>query len=51
MDFSARHKATHVADLGMLADGRFKNLAARAKRNAVIISKDEDFADRWGVER
>jgi len=41
------HKATHVADLGMLADDDSKIWRRAQKENAVIISKDEDFADRW----
>ena len=41
------HPAVHVAKLGMEAvdDGIIWDYAR--KNQAVIISKDEDFADRW----
>jgi predicted nuclease of predicted toxin-antitoxin system len=41
------HQAVHVAKLGMAAvdDGIIWDYAR--KNQAVIISKDEDFADRW----
>jgi predicted nuclease of predicted toxin-antitoxin system len=41
------HRATHVTELGMgsAEDGIIWESAR--KEQAVIISKDEDFADRW----
>ena len=41
------HKTTHVADLGLLADDDSKIWGHARKENAIIVSKDEDFADRW----
>jgi predicted nuclease of predicted toxin-antitoxin system len=41
------HQATHVADLGLLADDDSKIWQHAQKEDTIIISKDEDFADRW----
>ena len=41
------HKATHVADLKLLAEDDSKIWRHAQKENAIIVSKDEDFADRW----
>ena len=41
------HKAIHVVDLGLEADDDSKIWRHAQKENAIIISKDEDFADRW----
>jgi len=40
------HKAVHVADLGLEADDDSIIWAHAQKEGLVIISKDEDFADR-----
>ena len=41
------HEAIHVSDLGMAADDDSIIWRYARKQNSVIISKDEDFADRW----
>jgi len=41
------HQASHVANLGLLADDDSKIWDHARKEKAIIISKDEDFADRW----
>ena len=41
------NKAVHVAELGLLAEDDSKIWQHAQKEGAIIISKDEDFADRW----
>jgi predicted nuclease of predicted toxin-antitoxin system len=41
------HQAAHVADWGLLAGDDSKIWQRASRENAIIISKDEDFADRW----
>jgi predicted nuclease of predicted toxin-antitoxin system len=41
------HQATHVFDIGLQAAGDPVIWEHARKSNAVIISKDEDFVDRW----
>jgi predicted nuclease of predicted toxin-antitoxin system len=41
------HQGTHVFDIGLQAAGDPVVWEHARKSNAVIISKDEDFVDRW----
>lgn len=41
------HKTIHVADSGLVADDDSRIWQHAQTENATIISKDEDFADRW----
>jgi predicted nuclease of predicted toxin-antitoxin system len=41
------HKAIHVADLGLEADEDSVVWQHARNEKTVIVSKDEDFADRW----
>lgn len=41
------HKAIHVSEVGMLAADDSKIWQYAQEERAVIISKDEDFTDRW----
>jgi predicted nuclease of predicted toxin-antitoxin system len=41
------HHAIHVAELGLEADDDSVIWQYAQKEKAIIISKDEDFADRW----
>jgi predicted nuclease of predicted toxin-antitoxin system len=41
------HEAAHIVDLGLIADDDSKIWEYAKKEGAIIISKDEDFADRW----
>jgi predicted nuclease of predicted toxin-antitoxin system len=40
-------KATHVVDLGLVANDDSKIWQHAQQEGLIIISKDEDFADRW----
>jgi predicted nuclease of predicted toxin-antitoxin system len=44
---SQGHQATHVVDLGLEAADDTIIWEHARKMQAVIVSKDEDFADRW----
>ena len=41
------HKATHVSEIGLQAADDPLVWEHARKEQAVIVSKDEDFADRW----
>jgi predicted nuclease of predicted toxin-antitoxin system len=45
------HQARHVADLGLAASNDTLIWEQALKTEAIIISKDEDFVDRWLVSR
>ncbi|HZL79317.1 MAG TPA: DUF5615 family PIN-like protein [Candidatus Limnocylindrales bacterium] len=41
------HHAIHVAELGLVADDDSVIWQHARKEKTIIVSKDEDFADRW----
>ena len=44
------HSAAHVADVGLLTAGDREIWEHARQQNAIIVSKDEDFVDRWLVD-
>ena len=49
--FARGHEATHVSDIALLKATDPDIWEHARQQNAIIISKDEDFVDRWLMEQ